>query len=156
MSIQTQSYVAVVDDDESLCRSVGRLLRASGLQAVTYPSAEAFLADSKRPAFDCLVLDITLTGMSGIELRERLAAVASKTPVVYLTANDNATIREHALRTGCAAYFRKTEPSDKVLAAIRGALTSDTLPPKLTPAEQFATSRAAKDFVPRQCDESAE
>src|SRR6058998_324980 len=58
MSSTKQTYVAVVDDDEKLCQSFGRLLRAAGLQPITYPSAEAFLADTKQPRFDCLVLDV--------------------------------------------------------------------------------------------------
>ena len=62
-------YVAVVDDDESICRSFSRLLRAANFQPVTYASAEAFLADAQHPKFDCLVLDIQLEGMSGLELR---------------------------------------------------------------------------------------
>ena len=70
MSSTKQIYVAVVDDDENLCRSYGRLLRAADIQPVTYPSAEAFLADTKRPQFDCLVLDIQLGGMSGIQLSQ--------------------------------------------------------------------------------------
>ena len=63
MSDTLHYYVAVVDDDESLCRSVGRLLRAAGIEAVTYGSAEAFLEDAKRPQFDCLLLDVQLGGM---------------------------------------------------------------------------------------------
>jgi FixJ family two-component response regulator len=77
MSNTEPFYVAVVDDDENFCRSLGRLLRAAGMQPITYPSAEAFLADTKRPRFDCLVLDIHLGGMSGIELGERLVAEGS-------------------------------------------------------------------------------
>ena len=115
-------YVAVVDDDESLCRSLARLLRASGIQAATYLSAEAFLDDSKRCQFDCLVLDVQLGGMSGIELNQRLAASDSATPVIFLTAHDEPDVREPALRTPCVAYLRKTEPGEMVLAAIRQAV----------------------------------
>jgi FixJ family two-component response regulator len=68
-------YIAVIDDDERLCLSMSRLVRAAHLQPITYLSAEAFLADTKRPKFDCLVLDIQLTGMSGLDLRRRLSAV---------------------------------------------------------------------------------
>ena len=78
MSSSTNVYVAVIDDDESLCRSLGRLLRASGIQPVPYLSAEDFLADVKRPKFDCLVLDIQLSGMTGIELNQHLAASARR------------------------------------------------------------------------------
>ena len=56
--VPTPIYVAVVDDDEELCRSFGRLLRAAGFQPITYGSAEALLADTKHPQFDCLLLDV--------------------------------------------------------------------------------------------------
>src|SRR5512137_2546387 len=90
-------YVAVVDDDESVCRSFSRLLRIAGFQPVTYPSAETFLEDTKRPRFDCLVLDIQLAGMSGLELSHRLAAVKDGTPVVFITAHDAPEMRSQAL-----------------------------------------------------------
>ena len=115
-------YVAVVDDDESLCRSFSRLLRVAGFQPVTYPSAEAFLQDSKRPRFDCLVLDIQLPGMSGLELSQRLAAVADATPVIFITAHDEPEIRSQALAGGCAGFFHKNDPGERVLEAIRRAV----------------------------------
>lgn len=115
-------YVAVVDDDESLCRSFNRLLRAAGFQAITYDSAEAFLADDKHPRFDCLVLDVQLGGMSGLELHQQLASQGSTTPVIYITAHDDPEVREQALAIGCAGYFRKTESGQTVLAAIRQAM----------------------------------
>ena len=118
-------YVAVVDDDESLCRSFGRLLRTSGFQPVTYASAEALLQDTKRPRFDCLVLDIQLGGMSGLELRRRLAAVKDSTPVVFITAHDDPEVQAQALATGCAGYFRKTDSGADVVAAIRRAAGLD-------------------------------
>jgi FixJ family two-component response regulator len=114
-------YVAVVDDDESHCRSMSRLLRAERMQPVTYLSAEAFLADSKRPRFDCLVFDVQLGGMSGIELHQQLTASGSTIPVIYITAYDEPTTREAAHAAGCAAYFRKTAPGTDVLAAVRRA-----------------------------------
>jgi FixJ family two-component response regulator len=120
-------YVAVVDDDESLCRSFGRLLRTSGFQPVTYASAEALLHDAKRPQFDCLVLDIQLEGMSGLELRRRLAAINDSTPVVFITAHDDPEVRAEALATGCAGYFRKTDSGADVVAAIRRAAGLDDL-----------------------------
>ncbi len=118
------TYVAVVDDDASLCRSFSRLLRMAGFQPITYASAEALLEDAKRPRFDCLVLDIQLEGMSGVELRQRLAAVKDPTPVIFVTAYDEPEVRSRALAAGCAGYFRKTDPSDKVLDAIRRAVGS--------------------------------
>ncbi len=112
-------YVAVVDDDQSLCRSLGRLLRAAHFQPITYASAEEFLADTKHPKFDCLVLDIQLEGMSGLELSQRLSAVKDVTPVVFITANDDPEVRAQAMASGCHGFFRKTDSGSDVLAAIR-------------------------------------
>lgn len=114
-------YVAVVDDDESLCRSLARLLAASGYHPVTYLSAEAFLADTNRPVFQCLVLDIRLGGISGLELNERLAAAGSTTPVLFLTAQEDVPGIHRATQTG-AFVVRKSEPGELLLAAIDKAI----------------------------------
>lgn len=118
-SSTSRLYVAVVDDDASLRRSLGRLLRAAGIQPITYGSAEAFLADTKRPRFDCLILDVQLGGMSGIELGRRLAAAGGYAPFIYITAFDDAETRAEAAALGCSAYFRKTDAGADVLNAIR-------------------------------------
>jgi FixJ family two-component response regulator len=112
-------YVAVVDDDERLCQSYSRLLRAAGLQPITYLSAEAFLADKKQPQFDCLVFDVQLGGMSGIELSRQLTAAGGRTPCIFITAHDDPEARAEAEAAGCAAYFRKTDSGADVLEAIR-------------------------------------
>jgi len=119
MSKTTPIYVAVVDDDDSVCRSLGRLLRAAGLQPITYTSAESFLADKKHPQFGCLVLDIQLGAMSGIELARKLVAEGECTPTIFITAHDDPEARREAEATGCAAYFRKTDSGAEVLEAIR-------------------------------------
>jgi len=114
--------VAVVEDDESLCRSLTRLLAASGYHPVGYHSAEAFLADSNRPTFQCLVLDIQLGGISGLELNERLAASGSTTPVIFLTAQEDAEERDHSPQAHRACVLRKSEPGAVLLAAIDEAI----------------------------------
>ena len=119
MSKITPIYVAIVDDDESVCRSLGRLLRAAALQPITYASAESFLADTKRPQFGCLVLDIQLGAMSGIELAQCLAAEGWRTPIIFITAHDDPEACAAAQAVGCAAYFRKTDSGTEVLEAIR-------------------------------------
>lgn len=101
-------YVAVVDDDENLCRSFARLLRAAGMRPITYASAEAFLADKKRPRFDCLVLDIQLTGMSGLELQKQTRGHGHDRPR-YLHHRACPQARAQAHAAGCAGYFRKTD-----------------------------------------------
>lgn len=120
----TKTYIAVVDDDESLCRSLARLLRASGLHPVTYLSAEAFLDDANRPRFGCLVLDIQLGGMSGIELGERLADSGSTTPVIFLTAHDEAEALAQARYPHRAVLMRKSVPGNSLLAAIQRAIAT--------------------------------
>ena len=119
MSETEPVYVAIVDDDDSFCRSLGRLLRAAGMQAISYSSGEAFLADTKHPRFDCLVLDIQLGGMSGIDLAGRLDAEGRSAPFIYVTAHDDPDVCAGAGATGCAALFRKTDPGGQVLDAIR-------------------------------------
>jgi len=119
MSSVATTYVAVVDDDENICRSFGRLLRAAGFQPVTYDSAESFLADTKHPQFGCLVLDIQLGAMSGIELAQRLSAAGGCAPIVFVTAHDDPEARSAADALGCAAYFRKTDSGKEVLETIR-------------------------------------
>ena len=121
-------YVAVVDDDDNLCRSFGRLLRVAGFQPITYRSAEAFLGDTKRPRFDCLVLDIQLEGMSGLQLSRALAAVKDTTPIVFITAHDDPELRAEAEASGCAGYFCKTDPGQLVLAAIAKAARKQQRP----------------------------
>jgi len=138
MSNTRNIYVAVVDDDESLCRSMSRLLRAAHLQPIMYSSAEAFLADTKRPKFDCLVLDIQLKGMSGLDLSLRLSAVNDLTPVIFITAYDDPEVRAQAEASGCAGYFRKTDSGADVLVAIRRAISGDSdSARKLDPVEEM-------------------
>ena len=114
--------MAVVDDDASVGRSLGRLLRTAGFHPVTYLSAEAFLEDRKRPRFDCMLLDIQLGGISGLELSRRLAAVNDSTPVVFITAHDDPAVRAEALASGCAGFFRKNDTGSEIINLIRHTL----------------------------------
>ena len=116
-------YVGVVDDDEGLLRSLARLLRAAGMQPITYRSAEAFSADEKRPQFDCLVLDVQLPGMSGIDLRNQLVTGGTVTPILFVTAHDDPMARTNAMAGPCAGYFRKTDAGSEILDAIRRAVS---------------------------------
>ena len=112
-------HVAIVDDDFGACHSLGRLLQAANFMPVPYASAEALLWDRKRPEFDCILLDIQLGGMSGIDLQKRLNEDGHAPPIIFVTANDVPEIRQQALAGGCAGYFRKTDPGAILLKAIR-------------------------------------
>ncbi|WP_295393121.1 response regulator [uncultured Thiodictyon sp.] len=111
--------VAIVEDDESARRSLARLLRAAGMQPTTYASAEDFRADLPQPWFACLLLDVQLLGMSGLDLQRQLAAEGVATPVFFITAHDDPRAREEAMAGGCAGFFRKTDAGSALLDAIR-------------------------------------
>jgi len=119
MAKRVTLYVAVVDDDENFCRSLARLLRAAGMQPITYASAEEFLTDRKHPVFDCLVLDVHLGGISGIELGQRLEVEGRYAPFICITSHDDPETRALAEAAGCAAFFRKNDSGAAVLDAIR-------------------------------------
>jgi FixJ family two-component response regulator len=112
-------YVGVVEDDASHRRALTRLLSAAGMQPIAYSSAEEFRADQKQPRFDCLLLDVQLPDMSGIDLRNQLAAEGVATPVIFVTAHDDPKARQAAMAGNCAGYFRKTSSGSEILDAIR-------------------------------------
>jgi len=114
--------VAVVDDDPSTCRSLERLLRASGFAPLTYSSAEAFLLDRTRVVVDCMILDIHLGGMSGFELQKQVAAMGAAPPIIFITADEDPDTPERAREAGCVACFRKPFPGRKLVETIRIAV----------------------------------
>ncbi|CAN7289193.1 response regulator [Rhizobium leguminosarum] len=114
--------IAVVDDDASIRRSVGRLVNAYGFANVEYASAEAFLVRDPAVAIDCLVLDIGLGGIAGIELQRRLKEAGVNLPVIFITALEDERLRAEAEREGCIAYLRKPFAGSVLIAAIKKAL----------------------------------
>ena len=120
--------IGIVDDDTSHSRAVARLLRASGMQALTFASAEEFIAARPATPVDCLVLDIQLGGMSGFDLQAWLSAAGSLTPIVFLTAHGEPETIAQVASTGCA-YVRKTDPGHVLLEAIRQAIAEHDAPP---------------------------
>lgn len=112
-------YIAVIDDDASLCRSLARLLVHAGYQAITFESAEQFLADPLRDHFGCLLVDIQLGGMSGIEMHRRLIDAGSRTPFIYITAFDDPKAQAEATSLGSAGFFRKTDAGTDILELVR-------------------------------------
>ena len=111
--------IAVVDDDAQLLTALGRVLRACGFEAALYESAEEFLASPQARPLHCLVLDVKLGGMSGLELQQRLNAGGSPVPVVVMTAFDNARVREQAYTLGCAVVLDKQADIEELLTLIR-------------------------------------
>lgn len=111
--------VALVDDDPSVCRSLARLLQAEGIGSVAYGSAEEFLSTPPPASCGCLVLDIQLGGISGIELLARLRSAGDRTPAIFITAHDEPKFREAAEAACCEAYLRKHESGRTIVGLIR-------------------------------------
>jgi FixJ family two-component response regulator len=117
-----QKIVAIIEDDASMLRAAGDLLDAHGFATATFTSAEEFLARGKPGKIDCLLLDIDLGGMSGIELRRRLKVWGSQLPIIFMTALDDDATERQALAAGCAAFLRKPFAHGALIAAIKKAL----------------------------------
>ena len=111
-----------IDDDASLLKSVARLLAHHGIESRTFASAEALLESDGVQTATCLLLDIHLGGISGIELQRRLTASGSKWPVIFMTANDDEATRNEAMDAGCIAYLRKPFAQHVLLDAISKAV----------------------------------
>jgi len=116
---QKSVTVYVVDDDESIRRALKRLLRSAGYQAVTFESAEDFMEATSCSGEGCLVLDIRLPGMTGLDLQEKLASSGAKYAVIFMTAHDNPQWQERAKKAGALAYLRKPFDEQSLLGAIQ-------------------------------------
>jgi FixJ family two-component response regulator len=121
------TVVVVVDDNPGFLNSVVRLLSVHGFDARPFGSAEALLESGAARTAHCLLLDIHLGGISGIELRRRLAASGCNSPVIFMTAVDDDATRIEAMRTGCIAFLKKPFAPPLLLRAIAKA-TSDAPP----------------------------
>jgi FixJ family two-component response regulator len=119
---QTQPIVAIVDDDALIPRALVRLLSTAGWHAVTFPSAEAFLQTGMQASPVCLVLDVWLPGMTGVELLEHLAAMGSTLPAVIITGRDDLQMRMRAMQAGAIAYILKPLDGQELLRALQEAL----------------------------------
>jgi FixJ family two-component response regulator len=121
--------IAVVDDDQSYACALERLFRASGFSVSTFASGEAFLAPAMLAEPDCLVLDIQLGGMSGLDLERRLRERGDRTPIIFVTAHDAPGVREAAEQAGCSGYFAKPVRGQLLVEAIYKALDSGVSSP---------------------------
>ena len=114
--------VCVVDDDESLRRSVRNLLSSVGFRVETFASAEEFLESIHRANTGCLVLDLRMPGMNGLDLLRHLGAIGSRIPVIILTAHGDEEARRRSLEAGAVAFPGKPFRGDALLDAVKTAL----------------------------------
>jgi FixJ family two-component response regulator len=121
---QETRYVAVVDDDRSVGVALCRLLRATGIEAKAFESAETFLR-AEMP--DCLVLDVQMPGMNGLELQQRLKDIAAPLPVIMITGRDEASIHAICMAMGASSYLRKPLNDDDLLDAVERAIAGRSM-----------------------------
>jgi FixJ family two-component response regulator len=119
-----KSVVAIVDDDAGVLTGLKRVLGAHGFITETFNSGEAFLERYKAVEPVCVILDINLGGISGIETRRRLTARGAEVPVIYMSALDTATTRKEAAASGCAAFLGKPFSGNVLIDTIRMATSS--------------------------------
>ena len=117
--------LAVVDDDPSVREALRALLRSAGFTVEAFASAEEFLACGHLSEFDCLLLDVRMEGMSGVELHDHLIASGSRTPVVFMTAHADATVRARALVASGVRVLSKPVSEDDLLNGIDALLARE-------------------------------
>jgi FixJ family two-component response regulator len=118
--------VLVVDDDASVRAGVQRLIRSAGFVVETFASAEDLLEAWPSDNWGCLIVDIQMPGLSGLELQTKLAALGSTVPIIFITAHDDPNARSRALNGGAADFLEKPFDDEELIAAIHAAFEADT------------------------------
>lgn len=118
----SDAAIAIVDDDEWVLKSLARLVKSAGFKVETFLSAEGFLQSGKDSKTVCIILDIGLPGMSGLELQRHLAAQNWQVPIVFVSAHDEREIRAQALAAGAVAFLSKPVNDKALLAAVSSAV----------------------------------
>ena len=121
-NISEAPLVLIVDDDVSVRRSTARLLRSSGMRAESFASAQHLLDSEKTIEADCLIIDVRMPEIDGLQLMRRLRAKSQRIPVIFLSAHASKEDEERALRDGAVAFLRKPVDRDTLLGTIQVAL----------------------------------
>ncbi|HYO95782.1 MAG TPA: response regulator [Polyangiaceae bacterium] len=114
--------VCIVDDDESVRESLTGLLRSNGYDARPFGSAEEFLANLDALATDCAILDVTMPGLSGADLQEKLLSRGSPLPLVFITARTESGLHRRLLERGALACLVKPFHEDELIGAVNAAI----------------------------------
>jgi FixJ family two-component response regulator len=123
MSCQKESkLVSIVDDDESVRGTLHELLRSAGFSSRAFESAEAFLESGHQRETCCLITDIRMPGMSGLELQARLNAEHCRIPTIFITAHGDEEMRFQALRAGAVEFLSKPFDDDVLVESVQAAL----------------------------------
>jgi FixJ family two-component response regulator len=120
-----QNVIAIVDDDPQLLKALGLLLSVFGYRTELFASAGEFLSAAATSEATCLIVNIQLRDISGVELGRQLAVTGFKFPIIFLTGSWDATIRRQAMDLGCVAYLHKSFLADRLIEAIEKATGSN-------------------------------
>jgi FixJ family two-component response regulator len=115
---ETVPTICIIEDDESVRRALGRLIRSVGFAVEAFATAEEFLPFFAKTLPVCLILDINLPGLSGLELQRQLQAQGRSVPVIILTAYGDETVQEQALEAGAIAFLQKPFEECSLLQAV--------------------------------------
>ena len=122
---EPKAMVFIVDDDEPVRTSLGRLIRSAGLKVETFDSAQRFLASPRADVPSCLVLDVKLPGLSGLELQGRLAEINIEIPIVFITGHGDVPTSVRAMKAGAVEFLTKPFRDEDLLDAIHQAIERD-------------------------------
>jgi FixJ family two-component response regulator len=118
----SENLISVVDDDESVRRTTTLLIESFGFRAETFESAETFLRSGHLHDTSCLIVDVQMPGMNGLQLQSHLAAAGCGIPVIFITAYESNDSRQRAMQAGAAAFLGKPFSDEQLLQTIRSAL----------------------------------
>ena len=118
----TENLISVVDDDESVRRTTTLLIESFGFRAAAFESAETFLRSGHLHDTSCLIVDVQMPGMNGLQLQSHLAAAGCGIPIIFITAYESNDSRRRAMQAGAAAFLGKPFSDEQLLQTIRSAL----------------------------------
>ena len=123
-SEQSSRFIAIVDDDRSVQTALQDLIESEGLSTLCFSSAEQFLDSGAQHKAMCLIVDIRMPGMSGLELQTKLKAERCRIPIIFITAHGDEKMRMQALRAGAVEFMAKPFDDEALLESVRAALES--------------------------------
>jgi FixJ family two-component response regulator len=119
------NFISIIDDDESIRRTTTRLIESFGFRTTTFEAAEMFLTSGQLHDTSCLIVDVRMPGMDGLELQSQLATAGCRIPIIFITAYDDQKSRERAMQAGAVAFLGKPFTDEQLLQTIRSTLRLD-------------------------------
>lgn len=140
----SESEIAIIDDEPGICDALRTILEAGGYKIETFNAAESYLADAKPTRFKCVLLDITLPGMSGLELQDRLNLLPDRPQLIFLTGNADLETVVRAMRNGAVDFMHKPVQGQALLKSVAAALTNGRTPHAEHAQHEDITRRLAR------------